>query len=467
MSRNKRLPTLLGGLGAIVVLGAGASFAVGGQPDRTGEVRSALHGGKAKNVIFFLGDGMGDSEVTSARYYQYGAAGRMNLDRLPFTGFQTTWSVKPAASAPFKPDYDPDSASTGTMWATGQKTIDERISQGPSSAIEVPGKNLETVLERAQKRGKRTGNVSTAEITDATPAVLDSHISLRGCQGPQDAASSCKQEIKAVGGLGSIAEQTVDHKVDVVLGGGRARFQQTISGGPDNGKTVAQSAARQGYTEVNDAAGLDAARRSDRPLLGLFTQGTMTTEWNGPQATRGDGTPAQKCETNHRPANEPSLPAMTRKAIDLLKGDRHGFFLQVEGASIDKQDHAANACAQIGETIAFDNAIAVAQEFARTNPDTLIVVTADHGHTSQIVGEDTSGTGNPTGYSNNLITADDQVMRVAYGTAGGATPPPVPPSQQHTGTVVPVWGKGPGAAAVLGTTDHTDLFEVLGGGRRR
>jgi hypothetical protein len=128
---------------------------------------------------------MGDSEVTSARYYQFGAAGRLNLDRLPLTGFQTTWSVKPAASAPYKPDYDPDSASTGTMWATGVKTIDERISQGPSSAENVPGRNLRTILERAQRQGKRTGNVSTAEITDATPAMLDSHISLRGSQGPQ------------------------------------------------------------------------------------------------------------------------------------------------------------------------------------------------------------------------------------------------------------------------------------------
>lgn len=275
--------------------------------------------------------------------------------------------------------------------------------------------------------------------------------------------TSCPTETKAAGGLGSIAEQTVDHKVDVVLGGGRARFQQTIAGGPDNGKTVEQSAQRQGYTEVNDATGLDAVRRSDRPVLGLFTQGTMTTEWNGPIATRGDGTPAQRCATGNRPANEPSLPAMTRKAIELLKGDRDGFFLQVEGASIDKQDHAANACAQIGETIAFDDAIAVAQDYARSHPDTLIVVTADHGHTSQIVGEDTTGTGNPTGYSNNLTTADDQTMRVTYGTAGGATPPAVPPSQRHTGTTVPIWRQGPGAAAVLGTTDHTDLFEVLGG----
>ena len=115
----------------------------------------------------------------------------------------------------YLPDYDPDSASTGTMWATGQKTIDERISQGPSTAIDVPGENLQTVLELAQKAGKKTGNVSTAEITDATPAVLASHMSLRGCQGPDDTATTCPTETKAAGGLGSIAEQTVDHKVDV------------------------------------------------------------------------------------------------------------------------------------------------------------------------------------------------------------------------------------------------------------
>jgi alkaline phosphatase len=79
---------------------------------------------------------------------------------MPFTGFDTTWSAKPATAPPYLPDYDPDSASTGTAWATGQKTIDERISQGPSSAENVPGTNLKTVLELAQKRGMKVGSVS-------------------------------------------------------------------------------------------------------------------------------------------------------------------------------------------------------------------------------------------------------------------------------------------------------------------
>jgi alkaline phosphatase len=470
MAKARRLPVALGGLGAVVLLGIAASFAIGGQQTRTDQVRSALHGGKARNVIFFLGDGMGTQEITAARYYQVGAAGRLNVDRLPFTGFQTTWSVKPAAVPPYLPDYDPDSAATGTMWATGSKTIDERVSQGPSAAIDVPGENLKTVLEVAQRQGKATGNVSTAEITDATPAVLDSHISLRGCQGPADAATSCKTETKDAGGLGSIAEQTVDHHVDVVLGGGRNRFTQTITGGPDAGKTVVDSAQRQGYQYVTDAAGLDAVQSLKRkPLLGLFAPVNMTTEWTGPIATLGDGTPAQKCVTTNRPANEPSLAAMTKKAISLLQNDKDGFFLQVEGASIDKQDHAANACGQIGETVAFDDAIGVALEYQRWHPDTLIVVTADHAHTSQIVGEDTTGSGNPTGYSSNLITKDGQTLRITYGTAGGNPAAAAPPSQQHTGSVVPIWGIGPGAAAILGTTDHTDLFGVLQGddGHRR
>lgn len=175
---------------------------------------------------------------------------------------------------------------------------------------------------------------------------------------------------------------------------------------------------------------------------------------------------AAACTENQRPANEPSLADMTAKAIKLLE-NKKGFFLQVEGASIDKQDHATNACGQLGETVAFDKAIGVALDYQRTHPDTLVVVTADHAHTSQIVSEDASGSGLPTGYSTNLLTKDGQTLSLTYGTAGfggaGAAPVGTPPSQQHTGAVVPVWGRGPGALALLGTNDHTDLFDVLNG----
>jgi alkaline phosphatase len=464
--KRKRLSFVLAAMLVVAALGAGTAAATGffSRHDSTERaVVAALVDKHPQNVIFFLGDGMGTQEITAARYYQ-GVSNPLNVDRMPFTGFDTTWSVKPGAGPSYLPDYDPDSASTGTMWATGQKTIDERISQGPSSAINVPGQNLKTVLELAQKKGMKVGDVSTAEITDATPAVLASHISLRGCQGPADMAA-CPSETKTAGGLGSIAEQEVDHKVDVLLGGGRNRFSPAITGGPDTGKTVIESAQAKGYRYFGDAAGLSAAP-SGKPVLGLFSPSNMSLEWSGPAASLGKGNPPAPCNENQRPANEPSLADMTQKAIGLLEG-RKGFFLQVEGASIDKQDHATNACGQIGETVAFDGAIGVALDYQRRHPDTLIVVTADHSHTSQIVGEDASGAGVPTGYSTNLTTKDGQTLSLTYGTAGyggsGVAPVAATPSQQHTGAAVPVWASGPGGLDVLGTNDHTDLFDVLGG----
>jgi alkaline phosphatase len=151
----------------------------------------------------------------------------------------------------------------------------------------------------------------------------------------------------------TIAEQEVDHKVDVLLGGGRNRFTPTISGGPDTGKTVIESAQAKGYRYVTDAAGLSAVSNDSKPVLGLFNTGNMSLEWTGPAASLGKGNAPAPCNENQRPANEPSLAAMTQKSIELLE-NRRGFFQQVEGASIDKQDHATNACGQIGETVAFD-----------------------------------------------------------------------------------------------------------------
>ena len=463
--KRSRLLALGTGILVVAVAGGTATAVVGSTARADREDGFALAAGKAKpkNVIFFLGDGMGTQEITAARYY-LGVHNALNVDRLPMTGFDTTWSVKPGAGAPYLPDYDPDSASTGSQWATGRKTLDERISQGPSTALDVPGTAYGTVLEAAQKRGLKVGNVSTAEITDATPAVLASHISLRGCQGPADMAN-CPKETKAAGGLGSIAEQEADHKVDVLLGGGRARFEQKITGGPDAGKTVVESATAKGAQYVTDAAGLKAATPG-KPVLGLFTAVNMSLEWSGPAASLGKGNTPVACTTGKRPAAEPSLADMTASAIGLLE-NRKGFFLQVEGASIDKQDHATNACGQLGETAAFDRAIGVALDYQKKHPDTLVVVTADHAHTSQIVAEDATGSGLPTGYSTNLLTADGQTLTLTYGTAGnggaGAAPVATPPSQQHTGSVVPVWAGGPGASQILGTNDHTDLFHVLGG----
>ena len=453
---RKKIGIMVSSVVGIGILAGGVVQTRAGRRDQSRELRDAIDGGRAKNVIFFLGDGMGDSEITIARNYQVGADGRLRMDTLPLTGAYTTYALTEAD--PSRIDYVTDSAASGTGWATGYKTSNGRISTfaGTGDAVtEMP-----TILELAQRAGFKTGNVSTAEITDATPAVLNSHINDRGCQGPSNMAN-CTPFKKDNGGPGSIAEQTVDHHVNVVLGGGLARFQQPITGGRYQGKTVVESAQAQGYTVVYDAASLAAAQGNR--ILGLFNAGNMSLEWNGLQATSfpGSGYPnGQSCIEDQRPANEPSLAEMTTKAIDLLEdkqgNKRRGFFLQVEGASIDKQDHVESPCQQIGETVAFDKAIRVGLKFAQTHPDTLIVVSADHAHTSQIVPvPGNEPLGRPGTLSTLLTKGDGSLMTINYATRVHGQ------SQDHTGAEVRIAAQGPQAANVVGVTNQTDLFHTM------
>ncbi|MFI9305630.1 alkaline phosphatase [Streptomyces triculaminicus] len=437
--------------GAAALLAAGvavpAAAAVsdqGGQSD----VASALgHGSaskKAKNVILLIGDGMGDSEITLARDYTVGAAGRLNMDKFPMTGAYTTYSVDKDG----KPDYVTDSAASGSGWATGHKTVNGRISKTPDT-----DKALPTILELAQRKGLATGSVTTAELTDATPAVLASHATDRSCAGPAD-MKACPNDTVAKGGPGSIAEQSVNHKVDVLLGGGKARFDQKITEGRYRGLTVTQQAEKLGYQVVTDSKGLTSAR-SGKPVLGLFADGNVPVEWTGKAAAVG-GTDAQRCVTNNpeRKAGTPALEEQARKALSLLdtpKTKKNGFFLQIEGASIDKRDHAADPCGQIGETAAFDRAVKVARDYAAKHPDTLVVTTADHGHTSQIVPLEAT----PPGLSSTLVTNEGQKLKVNYSTN---TPGK---AQEHTGTQVRIAAQGPQAHRVLGVTDQTELFTTI------
>src|SRR5215813_368021 len=413
--------------------------------DRSAVLRQAIDDGPARNVILFIGDGMGDSEITAARNYEVGAAGRLAMDALPLTGAYTPYSVR--ETDPDLPDYVTDSAASGTGWATGHKTSNGRISTTAQT-----DSDLKTILEIARERSMRTGNVTTAELTDATPAVLAAHVASRTCQGPGDMAA-CRQDLKSAGGKGSIAEQILAHDIDVLMGGGAARFdQQTM----EDGRSPIQEALARGYRVIGGAAGLPLAT-PDRKLLGLFNAGNMTTEWTGLEALpypSNIGRP-QVCKEDNRPVGEPSLAEMTAKAIELL--DRPagaGFFLQVEGASIDKQDHNANPCGQIGETIAFDRAVKIGIDFAATHARTLLVVTADHAHTSQIVGMPTDAD-HPTGLIGALLTGERVPLIVSYGTNGYHR------SQDHTGAQVRIAAMGPQAANVVGVRDQTDLFRLM------
>lgn len=414
--------------------------------NRTASVQSSIRNGRAKNVILFLGDGMGDSEITIARNYYIGANGRLALDTLPLTGAYTTYAL--SESNPDQPDYVTDSAASGTGWATGFKTSNGRISTVAGSTNVAP---YATILELAKKAGFATGDITTSELTDATPAVLASHVNDRDCQGPAN-MTPCGVYKKSNGGPGSIAEQMVDTQVDVLMGGGLARFTQRIDGGPYINQTVVDQAASKGFQVVRTAEQLRNINTGT--VLGLFNSGNMSLEWRGAIASPYPGSGPQTCITDQRPANEPSLEEMTTKAISLLeKRSNTGFFLQVEGASIDKQDHLSNPCGQIGETIAFDKAVLVGLEYAKQHPDTLIIVTADHGHTSQIIGAPNSAA-QPGAYSV-LLTRDGAPMYISYAST------PVGTSQSHTGTQVRIAAQGPQAANVVGVTNQTDLFFTM------
>lgn len=405
MSKHKALTGAIAALASVATLGALAAPALAADttysPNGKSVAELAQHGGaqhiaaignkKAKNVVLFLGDGMGDSEITVARDYLKGANGHFDgLDAVgqpsalgdvqAGTGQYTTFSVgngsKDSAVGkdgdgklvanpnPGKLTPVTDSSASGSSWATGTKTYNNAVD------VDIYGNPQLNLFELAKAAGKATGNVATAEIQDATPAVLESHSSERACYGPQgktdgtsnNASKQCLiNQLKENGGIGSISEQLLDTRADVTIGGGSKYFRQTVQGGEYKGKTVWEQAKEMGFQTVeNDPAAMNALQYKDnQPVLALMSDGNMPTKFDPSKATAKD--PAKDANPTVCTPNAnwlgnqgSSLKDMTKKALDLLNdnpnGQKNGFFLQVEGASIDKQDHAGNACGLTDQT---------------------------------------------------------------------------------------------------------------------
>ena len=515
MGKHKALQGAIAAFASVAALGALAVPALADSastysPNGKSVAELAQHGGaqriaaignkSAKNVVLFIGDGMGDSEITVARNYLKGVNGHFDgldavgqpgaLDDVEAgTGQYTTFSLGSnssdsavgkdgkgnlnANSNPGKITAVTDSSASGSAWATGTKTYNNAVD------VDVYGNPQLNLFELAKAAGKATGNVTTAEIQDATPAVLESHSTERGCYGPQgktdgrtnDALKRClANQLKENGGIGSISEQLLDTRADVTIGGGSKYFRQTVQGGEYAGKTVWEQAQAMGYQTVeNDPAAMNALEyKEGQPVLALMSDGNMPTKFNPSKATAKD--PAKDAKPTVCTPNADwlgnqgsSLADMTKKALDLLEanpaGNTNGYFLQVEGASIDKQDHAGNACGQIGETDDFDQAVAYAMKNVDLS-NTLVIVTADHAHTSQILNAQPA-----YALSTVLKTADGNNMVVSYGTAeadsrdedGGYNGG----DMAHTGTQLRIAASGPGAQRVIGLTDQTDNFYTI------
>jgi alkaline phosphatase len=463
--------------------------------------RNQTNGGRVKNVIYLLGDGMGRSHVTAARERYYGAAGSLNMERLPVVGQVRTYAVQKKSGQPGEPDFEPnyvtDSASAATAWASGVKTYNAAL------GVDAKGAVVPTEMELAKQAGYRTGNVSTAEITDATPAGQMSHVLARGCQGPTYSAASCQDPAVTGNPLPTsdarvtpVADQIARNgTADVILGGGLSRFDAADE----------RALLRQGYDVLGSPADQTVATRTDlrnthsRKVFGLFNHGNLTIQ----KFKRQNPTSVE--------AAEPSLPEMTRKAISLLNAPSRrgkGFYLQVEGALIDKRSHANDAAQTLEEMKAFDDAVAAAVDFAKRDGHTLVIVTADHECAGfNIIERGTftnaeaatppvnADTGNPANSSTparGVSTLDPARSTGPVNGAGSKDPKNFAPatfrtvddpgsvqdgtpeaslwlsylSGNHTGQDVPLYAYGPGSTSLADTIENTDLFDVVGNALR-
>ena len=314
---------------------------------------------KAKNIIFLLGDGLTVANRTGARIMSKGmtegkANGRLAMDDLDHMAFIGTSSTDAIAT---------DSANTMSAYMTGHKTAVNALGvYADRTPASLDDPKVETIAEALRRTSKKSiGVVSTAEIEDATPAAVVSH--------------TRKRADKA-----EIVGMFYDVKPDVILGGGSAYFlpKSTTGSKRKDDKDYIQLFKDAGYTLATDKDSLAAAEGTTTgKILGLFHTGNMDVALDRFLLKKG---------TVEKFPNQPGLVDMTKAALTQLSKNPEGFFLMVEGASIDKMSHAQDAERSLYETIEFDKAVGAAREFAKTHPDTLIVATGDHTHSMSVIG---------------------------------------------------------------------------------
>lgn len=313
---------------------------------------------KAKNVIFMLADGLSVAHRTAARIMSKGmtegkANGRLAMDDIPPAAFIGTSATNAVAT---------DSANTMSAYMTGHKTAVNAIgvyADRTPDSLDDP--KVETIAEALRRQTKKSiGIVATSELQDATPAAVVSHTRNRN-----DKAD--------------IVGMLLDVKPDVLLGGGSAYFlpQATAGSKRKDDKDYIKLFQDAGYSVATDKNELAAKAQANGKLLGVFHPGNMDVTLDREFLKKG---------TVDKYPNQPGLVAMTKVALERLSKNPDGFFLMVEGSSVDKMSHPLDWDRAAYETIEFDQAIAVAREFQKANPDTLIVVTGDHTHGVSIIG---------------------------------------------------------------------------------
>lgn len=291
------------------------------------EAKSSSKKTAPKNVIFLIGDGMGNSYTSAYRYLKNSSNSKFknqtSFDRY-LVGQQMTYPEDPLQNVT-------DSASAATAMSAGVKTYNNAI------AVDNNKKDVKTVLESAKEMGKATGLVATSEITHATPAAFGAHDESRK-------------------NMNGIADDYFDelvkgkHKIDVLLGGGKSNFVR-------EDRDLTKEFKKDGYNYVTSKAELQ--KNKNKQLLGLFADGGMD-------------------KMIDRNAETPSLADMTNSAIKQLSKDKDGFFLMIEGSQIDWAGHDNDIVGAMSEMKDFEKAFQAAINYAKKDKNTLVVATADH-----------------------------------------------------------------------------------------
>ena len=417
----KRGPARSAMLAGVAASAATALVLVVSSPADSGG-RGAAHerGATARNVIFLHGDGMGMSQRDLVRLATKGQHEDLVMNQLRYAGVVHTDPDDPEEPVT-------DSAAGATAFASGVRTFNGAV------GVDAQGRPVPTLLERARSAGKSTGLVTTAQVTDASPAAFGAHVSDRAEQS-------------------EIARQFLARsKPNVILGGGEDRWlppgipgvypdnppkDPTEQSSSDRGDLISR-AQQLGYEYVSDR---DALRRSRaRKLLGLFANEEMFE-----QRPEGEGD-----------IYEPVVPLdeMTSKALSILSRDRDGFFLFVEEEGIDEFSHQNNAEKTIVTGAALDKAVDVALRFAASHPGTLLLVAGDHETgglaIENVDAEDESG---------DEVSAEDGPFPVAGSdlefTVDWTT-------DNHTGESTPLTATGPGARGLARVQTNTDVHDTI------
>ncbi len=335
--------------------------------------------GKAKNVILFIGDGMGVTTLTASRILEgqlrgeSGEENQLSFEEFPFTALSKTYSANQQTS---------DSAPTMSAIISGIKTNEGVLSVNQnvihSDYKTVKGNETTTLLEMAEKKGLATGVVTTARLTHATPGACYAHSADRDWESDGNIFKNAKDAYEAK--FPDIARQLLEFNfgdgLEVALGGGRTKFipkenvdieYQNIVGERLDNRNLTEEWLKKYKNSAyvwnkKDFDAIDA--KKTKHLLGLFEPSHLKYEFD------------RKTDA----AGEPSLTEMTSKAIDVLSNNKKGFFLMVESGRIDHAHHNGNAFRALTETIELSNAVRAAKQKVNLD-ETLIIVTADHSHT--------------------------------------------------------------------------------------